>query len=201
MEEGGEQAVLMAACGQMGRYYGLPTGIAAGMADAKLPDAQAGYEKAYTTTLAAHSGANLIYESAGMHASLLGVCYESMVIDNDMLGAVNRTVRGIEVNDDTLSLRAMRDVCIDGPSHYLGHDQTLHLMQREYVYPELGDRSSPKEWDEQNKPVLIEKAKRQVDEVLSNHYPRHISDEVDAAIRKRFNVELPLDVMNRTSEN
>ena len=28
---------LMAACAQMGRYYGLPTGIAAGMTDSKLP--------------------------------------------------------------------------------------------------------------------------------------------------------------------
>ena len=47
----GEQAVLMAACGQMGRFYDLPTGIAAGMTDSKIPDAQAGYEKGYTTTL------------------------------------------------------------------------------------------------------------------------------------------------------
>ena len=56
----GEQAVLMAACAQMGRFYDLPTGIAAGMADSKLPDAQAGYEKGYTTVLAGHSGANLV---------------------------------------------------------------------------------------------------------------------------------------------
>ena len=69
----GEQAVLMAACGQMGRFYDLPTGIAAGMADSKMPDIQSGYEKAYTNVLAAHSGANLIYESAGMQASLLGL--------------------------------------------------------------------------------------------------------------------------------
>lgn len=57
----GEQAVLMAACGQMGRFYDLPSGIAAGMADAKVPDAQSGYEKAYTDLLAGHSGANLVY--------------------------------------------------------------------------------------------------------------------------------------------
>lgn len=193
----GEQAVLMAACGQMGRYYGLPTGIAAGMADAKMPDAQSGYEKAYTTTLAAHSGANLIYESAGMHASLLGVCYESMVIDNDMLGAINRTVRGIEVNDETLSLQAMRDVCIDGPSHYLGHEQTLNLMQREYIYPEIGDRTSPKEWAEQGKPVLVEKARQRVDQVLGEHYPSHISQELDQKIRENFNILLPEEAMNQ----
>jgi len=184
----GEQAVLMAACGQMGRHYDLPTGIAAGMTDAKLPDAQSGFEKGYTVTLAAHSGANLVYESAGMHASLLGCSYESMVIDNDMLGAINRTVRGIEVNDETLSLQAMRDVCVDGPSHFLGHGQTLDLMQKEYIYPEVGDRTSPKEWLEQDKPNLIINARKRVDEVLATHHPVHVSAEADAEIRKDFNV-------------
>lgn len=186
----GEQAVLMAACGQMGRYYDLPTGIAAGMTDAKLPDAQSGFEKGYTVTLAAHSGANLVYESAGMHASLLGCSFESMVIDNDMLGAINRTVRGIEVNDETLSLDSMRDVCIDGPSHFLGHGQTLDLMQKEYIYPEVGDRTSPKEWAEQDKPDLIATARKRVDEVLATHHPVHVSDQADAEIRKEFNVLL-----------
>lgn len=192
----GEQAILMAACGQMGRYYGLPTGIAAGMADAKFPDAQSGFEKGYTNTLAAHSGANLIYESVGMHASLLGCCYESFVIDNDMLGAINRTVRGIEVNDETLSLTAMRETCIDGPSHYLGHEQTLGLMQKEYVYPTVADRTSPKEWAEQGKPVLIETARKRVDEILSTHFPSHIPAEVDAAIREKYNILLPRDSMS-----
>ncbi len=194
----GEQAVLMAACGQMGRYYGLPTGIAAGMADAKFPDAQSGYEKAYTNTLAAHSGANLIYESAGMHASLLGCCYESYVIDNDMLGAINRTVRGIEVNEETLSLQAMKDVCVDGPSHYLGHEQTLSLMQKEYIYPNVGDRTSPKEWAEVGKPDLIKTARNTVDSVLASHYPSHIPDAIDQTIREKFNVLLPREQMQKT---
>jgi len=197
----GEQAVLMAACGQMGRFYGLPTGIAAGMADAKLPDAQSGYEKAYTNTLAAHSGTNLVYESAGMHASLLGVCYESMVIDNDMLGAINRTVRGIEINDDTLSVEAMRDVCVDGPNHYLGHDQTLALMQKEYIYPEIGDRTSPKEWVEQDKPVLNVTARQKVDDILNTHFPDHINKDLDKRIRERFNIKLDADAMSPSAQN
>jgi len=195
----GEQAVLMAACGQMGRHYDLPTGIAAGMADAKFPDAQSGYEKGYTNTLAAHSGANLIYESAGMQASLLGFSYEGLVIDNDMLGAINRTVRGIEVNDETLSIDAMRDVCVDGPSHYLGHGQTLGLMQKDYVYPDIGNRLSPKEWEELGKPVLLEKARETVDEILSTHYPQHISDEIDQKIRADNKVLLPRESMSASS--
>jgi trimethylamine--corrinoid protein Co-methyltransferase len=144
----GEQALLTAACAQMGHFYDLPVGVPAGMSDAKLPDAQAGYEKGMTNLLAAHAGGNLIYESAGMHASLLGCCFESCVIDNDMLGAILRTVRGIEVTDDALSIGAIGTVCQDGPGHFLGHGQTLELMQSEYLYPEVADRSSPKEWVE-----------------------------------------------------
>ena len=182
----GEQAVLMAACGQMGRYYGLPTGIAAGMADAKLPDAQSGYEKAYTNVLAGHSGANLIYEAAGMHASLLGCCLESYVIDNDMLGAINRTIRGIEITEESLSVDTIRDVCIGGPSHFLGHNQTMTLMQRDYVYPEVGDRLSPKEWNEMGRPDLLEMARTKVAEILSGSRPSHLSLEMDRQIRDHF---------------
>ncbi len=188
----GEQAVLMAACGQMGRFYGLPTGIAAGMADAKLPDAQSGYEKSYTNTLAGHSGANLIYEAAGMQASLLGCCLESYVIDNDMLGAINRTIRGIEVNDISLSVDTIRDVCIGGPNHFLGHDQTMALMQRDYVYPEVGDRLSPKEWNEKGRPDLLETARARVAEILLGPRPSHLSPELDQAIRAKFPVRLSL---------
>ena len=92
-----EQALLTAACAQMAQFYDLPGGSAAGMADSKLPDIQSGYEKGITNVMAGLSGLNLVYESAGMHASLLGFCLESLIIDNDMLGHCQRCVRGIEV--------------------------------------------------------------------------------------------------------
>ncbi len=191
----GEQAVLMAACGQMGRFYDLPTGIAAGMADSKLPDIQAGYEKAYTNVLAGHSGANLIYESAGMHASLLGCCLESYIIDNDMLGAINRTVRGIEINDESLSIEAIREVCVGGPNHFLGHEQTMQLMQKDYVYPDIGDRNSPKEWAELGSKIALERAAVKLREIMTSHFPAHIGADMDAKIRASLPVRLPRENM------
>ncbi|MEL0228526.1 MAG: trimethylamine methyltransferase family protein, partial [Deltaproteobacteria bacterium] len=186
----GEQAVLMAACAQMGRYYGLPTGIAAGMTDSKLPDAQSGYEKGYTVTLAAHSGANLIYESAGMQASLLGCCPESYVIDNDMLGAINRTVRGIEVNEDTMAFETMQQVCTEGPGHYLGHEQTLSRMQSDYLYPELGDRENINNWIDQGSSNIEERASQRAREIIESHFPDHIDPEIEMRIRNEFPVRV-----------
>ena len=182
----GEQAILTAAVGQMGKFLGLPTGSAAGMADAKMPDAQSGYEKGITNVMAGLAGINMVYESAGMHASLLGFCLESLIIDNDMLGQAMRCVRGLEVTPEKLSLDVMTKTCLEGPGHYLGSDQTLNLMQSEYIYPTIGDRTSPKEWAEVGKPVLLETAQKTLRTILQGPKPSHIPPEVDAAVRERF---------------
>ena len=184
----GEQGLLSAACAQMLSHFDLPSGAAAGMCDSKLPDSQSGYEKGSTAVMAGLAGLNLVYESAGMHASLLGFSLESMIIDNDMLGQCLRCVRGIEVNDDTLSFEAIKDVCLNGPGHYLGHDRTLAVMESEYVYPIISDRSSPKEWNENNKPEIINSAHDEVKDILENHKPTHISSETDKLIREKFKI-------------
>ncbi|MFQ5784603.1 MAG: trimethylamine methyltransferase family protein [Alphaproteobacteria bacterium] len=190
----GEQALLMAACAQMGDFYGIPCSVAAGMADSKIPDAQSGFEKGYTTALAGLAGSTMVHESAGMQASLLGVAYESFVIDNDMLGAVLRTIRGIEVTDETLSVDVIAEV-VNGPGHYLGHAQTLALMEREYVYPEVGDRNNPDDWKEKGATDIRERARQWVRETLATHFPGHIAPEIDARIRERLNILLPREHM------
>lgn len=195
----GEQAVLMAACGQMGRFYDLPTGIAAGMADSKVPDAQSGYEKGYTLSLAGHSGANLIYESAGMQASLLGFSFEGCTIDNDMLGAINRSIRGIETDAENLALETITDVCLNGPEHFLGHDATLSRMQRDYVYPDLGDRLTPTEWMELGANKIEVRSRQKTMEILATHFPAHISDEMDQRIREQFKILIPREKMRVTN--
>ena len=182
-----EQALLTAGCAQMHRFYGLPGGAAAGIADSKLPDMQAGWEQAISNVLAGLSGLNMVYESVGMHASLLGFCMESLVIGDDILGQVLRCVRGIDVSEDSVSLDTMKEVCLGGPGHYLGSDQTLRLMQTEYIYPAVGNRMSPKEWVEAGQPLLLDSATRRKEEILAMATSQ-IDPETDRQIRARFNI-------------
>jgi len=188
----GEQALLTAGCAQMHRFYNLPGGAAAGIADAKLPDMQAGWEQATSNVMAGLSGLNMVYEAAGMHASLLGFCLESLVLGDDLLGQAMRCVRGIEVTEDTVSVDVIRQTCMGGPGHYLGSDQTLSVMQTEYIYPELGDRTSPKEWDELGKPDLIQKAIARKEAILSEPSSARFAPDVDRAIREAFKIHLPV---------
>ena len=186
-----EQALLSSAAGQMAHFYDLTGGTASGMTDSKIADGQAGAEKALNHALVGNAGANLIYESAGMHASLLGYSLDSLIIDNDIIGASQRTIKGIVVDEERLSFDVIKDVCLNGPGHYLGSDQTLQLMQTEYIYPGIGDRRSPGDWIDNGSTDVLQRAHQKVEEILSSHFPSHVPEEVDAAIRAEFPVKLP----------
>jgi trimethylamine--corrinoid protein Co-methyltransferase len=192
----GEQALLSAACAQMASFYNLPNSVPAGMTDSKIPDAQSGGEKGYTISLAAHAGASMIHECAGMHGSLMGASLESLVLDNDLLGAILRTVRGIEVNEDTLSFDVIRNVVM-GDGHYLGHPQTLSRMKTDYLYPEIADRRSISEWEEDGARDARERARETVRQILADHYPDHIDAAVDGRLREQYNIVLPAARMRR----
>jgi trimethylamine--corrinoid protein Co-methyltransferase len=194
----GEEAVVSAAAAQMLNYYGVPSSVGAGMTDAKSPDCQAGYEKALAVALAAQAGCNNVSESAGMLGSLMALSLESMVIDNDMLGAVLRTVRGIEVNDETLSYHVMEQV-VHGEGHFLRAEQTLGLMRTEYEYPELADRSTPGEWEAEGSPDIRERAGQRVKSILSTHYPEYIDPAIDRKVRETYPILLPTEVMTPSS--
>jgi trimethylamine--corrinoid protein Co-methyltransferase len=111
-----------------------------------------------------------------------------------MIGFVLRILRGIEVNDETLSIELIEEV-VKGPGHFLGSEQTLGLMDSEYIYPELGDRLQPTLWEELGAQDIRERAKANVAEILSTHYPNYIDPAVDAKIRDAFNIVLDPDAM------
>ena len=155
------------------------------MTDSKLPDMQAGWEQGVTNALAGLAGLNMVYEAVGMHASLMGFCHESLILGDDILGQVLRCVRGVEVTEDNVSIEVMKSVCLDGPGHYLSCDQTLQLMQTEYVYPKLGDRKSPKDWAEEGKIDILDRATQRKNEILAAATSQ-ISPEIDQAVRERI---------------
>ncbi len=191
---GGEMALLAAASAQLGDFYNLPTGVGAGITDAKSPDAQSGWEKGYLCAMAGLAGANFICGGAGGMAAVLGFSFESLLIDNDMLGGVLRGIRGIEVTDESLSYAVIGEV-IDGPGHFLTQPQTLAGMKRDFVYPELGCRDTIAGWEERNSPDIRESARRSARDILVSHYPDHIDPAVDTRIRDSFDIRLPREYM------
>lgn len=190
----GEEALVTAATAQLCNHFGFTTSVGAGMSDAKTIDVQAGYEKAITIATAALSGANLVAAYPGIVGSLVAQSFEGMVIDNDLIGNVQRVLRGIEVTDETLSMDVIRET-VYGQGHFLGSKQTLDLMNSEYLYPEVADRRTPGEWSEMGRKTLYEQAHERVGEMLFDYYPNYIGPDADKRIRDRFPIQLrPADM-------
>jgi trimethylamine--corrinoid protein Co-methyltransferase len=185
----GEEALITAATTQLINHYGFTASVPSGMTDAKTMDAQAGYEKAITTLAAALAGANMVNTYPGVVGSLLGQSFEGLVIDNDMMGSVLRVLRGIEVTDESLSYKEIESA-VFGAGHYLNAPQTLDLMQTEYLYPEVADRRTPGEWEEDGSETIYDRAHTRVVEILSSHYPEHIDPQTDRRIRDEFPIKL-----------
>ncbi len=186
---GGEIAVLNAASAQLSNWLGLPSGVAASMTDAKAIDAQYGSEKAMTSLAAALAGGNLIYESSGMTASLLGASFEAFVLDDEMHSATYRALRGIEVTEENLGFDAIREAVL-GEGHFLGGRHTYAAMERDYFYPSLADREAPVTWTEKGARDAWSRARDTARAVLADHHPEYLSTQQDAAIRDAFRILL-----------
>jgi trimethylamine---corrinoid protein Co-methyltransferase len=190
----GEEALVIAAATQLANFYGLTTSVPAGMTDSKTMDAQAGYEKAITTTAVVLAGGNVVSTYPGIVGSLLGQSFEGMVIDNDMMGNVLRLLRGVEVTDETLSYDVIKQA-VFGSGHFLNQEQTLKIMQTEYLYPEVGDRRTAGEWQTGGQETVYDLAHERVKQLLSTHYPDYIPPAIDAKIREKFPIKLKPEEM------
>ena len=183
----GETAVLNAASAQISNWLGLPSGVACSMTDAKAIDAQYGMEKGLTSLAAALAGGNLIYESSGMTASLLGASFEAFVLDDEMHSHTYRALRGIEVSDENLGYDAIIEAVL-GEGHFLGGHHTLAAMERDYFYPSLADRDAPRTWADRGGKDAWTVARQRARDILDTHHPTYLSNDQDRDIRARFNI-------------
>jgi trimethylamine--corrinoid protein Co-methyltransferase len=161
----------------MARYYGIPCAISGGVSDAKIPDAQAGYESALTMITAILAGANWIRTVAGGLESHMSACYEMMVIHDEIFGMAKRIARGIEVNDDTLAASLIKRI---GPArgNYLGERHTLEYLRTERYLPKISDRNVRKVWERAGSKSLREIAREKAKQILETHHPQPLGPDV-----------------------
>ncbi|MBA7599202.1 Glycine betaine methyltransferase [subsurface metagenome] len=179
-----EMGILNAAGAQMAQFYKLPFYATGGMTDAKVLDAQSGYESAITSLLCALAGANFIHDAAGLMEFALTACYEKFVIDNEILGMVMRAVEGIKVNEETLAFNLIKKV---GPAgNFITAKHTRRFMRREHYYTTLSDRSNRDEWEAGGSKQTWERASKQVKEIIASH-----SYRLPTKVRKRILKEIP----------
>lgn len=128
----------------------------------------------------------------------MGCALESYVIDNDMLGTIMKSLCHIEVSEETLALGAIDEV-VHGEGHFLGRNETLERMQKDFVYPEIGDRRTIAEWEADGSRDIHTRAIERTRQILRDHHPRYFSEELDRTLREQFDIRLPRSSMGSVS--
>ena len=125
------------------------------------------------------SGCNVIY---GLGMLEMGITFDlaQLVLDNDVAGLIKRTVNGIEVNDNTLSLDTIREI---GPfKDYLAHKTTFDNMKLTTT-PKLMDRRMRPQWEKAGSKDAYQRANEEVRRILETYEPPKISDAVLKQVR------------------
>jgi len=173
---GVEAALLNVAHAQMAQFYGIPSRGTGSNTESKILDMQAGYEKAITLSLPALAGINMIFYPGTMDHAMT-VSLESLVIDHEICGMIDRILQGISVTEETIGLDLIGKV---GPGgHFLNQKHTLRHLREEHFLPKLSDRDSYEIWTEKGKGGIRERAKEQVRKILAEHIPLPIDSAVE----------------------
>ncbi len=172
-----ELGMLTALSAQLSKFYGMGSIVYLPMTDAKLPNQQAGYEKAMQWLLAGMSGINLIW-GAGMVDGHTLWSNAQLVIDAEMCGMVARCLDGIQVSDDTLAIDVMKEVG-HFPGNYMATDHTLNWWRGERYLPLVSLREPFDRWIELGRKDILVQADEKARSLLENHRIVPLPSDVD----------------------
>ncbi|RLB16862.1 MAG: trimethylamine methyltransferase [Deltaproteobacteria bacterium] len=184
-----ECGMMNAAIHQMAQHIKVPNYNSSGLSDSKLPDAQAGWEKALTVVLAAMGGSNYVHHSAGMLESMLTVAYEQFVMDDEIIGMCCKVLKGIDVDAEHLAMEVIDTV---GPGgNFMMSPHTMAHMRKEYFQGNgVSDQKSWEQWEQDGSRDARERARVIARRMLLEEKISYISEETDQVIRERFEILL-----------
>jgi len=160
-----ETAMINAGNAAVGKSLGLPVHGYMGATDAKTVDAQAGYESAMTAVVGGLAGVDMI-SGPGMLDFLLAQSPEKLVMDADMIGMVQRLLRGVGTPTATLATDFFDQAGPEG--RFLELQDTRKLFKAEQFLPSrLIDRSSRRAWLDAGGLDAFGRAHERVEEIMA----------------------------------
>ncbi|MEW5988672.1 MAG: trimethylamine methyltransferase family protein [Chloroflexota bacterium] len=178
-----ETGILHIGHAQMARFYNVPCGGYIGLTNAKVNDAQAGYETGMSAVAGLLGGVDF-FNVAGLLDALMAFDFAKAVIDDEIGLMLKRIQRGFEFSEEELALDVIAEV---GPAGMFADTQhTLERMRTCAVLPEIADRDMRLQWEERGALDSQARAMRRVRDILTRDNPAVFSPEVDARIRAAF---------------
>jgi trimethylamine--corrinoid protein Co-methyltransferase len=171
----------------MARFYGVPSGGYIGLTNAKINDAQSGFETGMSVTAGVLGGADML-NMTGLLDGLMSFDFAKLVIDDEIALMLKRMVRGFEFSEENLTLDIIAAVGAQSGTMRMFLDQphTLQNMRTAGLLPFVADRANRKLWNEAGSLDSQARAMKKVRTILTSDAPSFFSPDLDAQIRASF---------------
>jgi trimethylamine--corrinoid protein Co-methyltransferase len=178
-----ECGMMHMAFAQIARYYKVPCGGYIGLTNAKLNDAQSGYETGMSGAAGILSGMDM-FNIGGLIDALKTFDFAKAVIDDEIAQMLKRVKRGISFSDDDLAVNLIKEI---GPGgSYIKPKHTSARMKTEIVMTKIADRDARSIWEKKGSPDAQTHAMKKVKEIMVSNTAPLITAEIDAQLRATF---------------
>jgi len=178
-----ETGILMMGAVQMARYYDVPSGGYVGLTNAKVNDAQSGYETGMSTLAVVLAGADML-NMGGLLDALMAFDFAKAVIDDEIALMLKQVKRGLAFSEENLALDV---IAAAGPAGmFMDLPHTMARMKTTALLPEIADREMRESWMERGSLDAQARAMLRVRDILTRDNPAVFSPDVDAQIRTEF---------------
>jgi trimethylamine--corrinoid protein Co-methyltransferase len=174
-----EFALLKVGMSQMGLFLDMPIRMPSMLRDAKVLDAQAGYE---TGMVGRVTGLVADMMDAMQLDMDLVVDYPDLIFCNDCMAGIERIARELVVNEESLALGVIKDVGHGG--NFLGQRHTFSNFRKELWEPEVLERRNWDVWEKEGSKDIFKVAEEKVLKMLEAEPTKLLSPDVEAAIDK-----------------
>lgn len=179
-----EGALLQLGACQLARNYQIPFRGGGALSDAKSVDYQAGYESMLNLMVTMLAGFDYVPQVVGVLDSYMSVSYEKFMLDEELVMAVKRLIRGFNVDSQSLMTGLVNRV---GPGgNFLATEETAAIFRREYWQPPLANRQPQALWAATGSPESPERAMELCRKRLGSYQRPHLSPKIEKALLKKY---------------
>ncbi len=167
--------------GQLARRLGVPLRSGGSLTAAKTSDAQAAAESADSMHSTVMGGANFVLHSAGWLEGGLATGYEKLIIDADRLGAYQKLLGGVDVDDNSIGRMAYDDV--EPAGHFLGSAHTMANYETAFYESSVGDHNSCEQWEEDGSKDTERRAYERWNKLLKEYEAPPLDEAIDEELK------------------
>jgi len=178
---GPEQAIFNVAMSQMGKYYGFPVYVNAGLTDSKSIDAQAGFECGITLALGAAAGAD-IFGHMGICGADQAASLDILIMQSEIISYIESTNREIKIEDDDIALHIIEQAGPKGT--FINKKHTFTHFKNELWFPNLLDRDSYESWIKKGSTTMETRCRKRKEEIQLTTCPEPLEKDISSDLEE-----------------